>query len=164
MYLFFKIRNMWCFLALQNNLCLFALFLLFYYQQNTRYFDLFCFFLLAHFEQFCPTCVKLTLKTQIKFKFQPAIKFASVVADHLVPKAYLKTFDQRKPMQKHFSSHCSQTVLLKLNLVWNFADKTEWSEFFSEDKVLFRKKSEQGKKNTVQVLKESTRLRDIWVR
>ena len=84
MYLFFKIRNMWCFLALQNNLCLFALFLLFYYQQNTRYFDLFCIFLLAHFEQFCPTCVKLTLKTQIKFKFQPAIKFASVVADHMV--------------------------------------------------------------------------------
>ena len=113
---------------MQNNLCLFALFFLFYYQQNTRYFDLFGFFLLAHFEQFCPTFVKLILKTQIKFKFQPARKFASVVADHMlksVSGAYLKTFDERKPMQKHFSSHCSETVLLKLNLVWNFADKTE---------------------------------------
>ena len=102
------------FLALQNNLCLFALFFLFYYQQNTRYFDLFCFFLLAHFEQFCPTFVKLTLKSQINFKICISCSW---------PKA------QRKPMQNHFSSHCSNIL--------NFADKTEWSEFFSEDKVLY---------------------------
>ena len=93
-YLFFKIWKIWCFLALQNNLCLFVLFFLFYYQQNTRYFDLFCFFLLAHFEQFCPTFVKLTLKTQIKFKICISCSW---------PK------DQRKSMQNHFSSHCSNS-------------------------------------------------------
>ena len=37
-----------------------------------------------------------------------------------VPRAYLKTFDQRKPMQKHFSSHCLQTQFKQFcwNWIW----------------------------------------------